>query len=199
MDSKRICKRDRLRLLIKWRNNVRRPEGKPIKNMQTESKNESVLNPICPVRAQSKSKENQKINQKEKIKKRIREKTPKKIWYSVSVFWFKLCSRRLTERKAAILSVYNIYYWNMNIYKPCYNSFCEPAATERRSKKLTEYHRCTRSLWHGFFWPLSFDLYMDSKRICKRYRLRLVLDHESPESHEYIPCHDLQDSSDSCD
>ena len=38
----------------------------------------------------------------------------------------------------------------------------------------------------------------DSKRICKRYRLRLVLDHESPESHEYLPCHDLQDSSDSC-
>ena len=47
--------------------------------MQTESKNESVSNPIRPVRAQSKSKENQKINQKEKIKKRIREKTPKKI------------------------------------------------------------------------------------------------------------------------
>ena len=22
----------------------------------------------------------------------------------------------------------------MNIYKPCYNSFCEPTATERRSK-----------------------------------------------------------------
>ena len=32
-------------------------------------KNESVSNPICPVRAQSKSKENQKINQKEKNQK----------------------------------------------------------------------------------------------------------------------------------
>ena len=27
----------------------------------------------------------------------------------------------------------------MNIDKSCYNSFCEPAATERRSKKLTDY------------------------------------------------------------
>ena len=63
----------------------------------------------------------------------------------------------------------------MNIYKPCYNSFCEPAATERRSKKTHGLHRCTRSLWHGFFWPLSFDLYMDSKRICKRDRLRLLI------------------------
>ena len=45
-------------------------------------------------------------------------------------------------------------------------------------KKLTD---CTDA--HGvfdtdFFWPLFFDLYMDYKRICKRYRLRLVLDHE---------------------
>ena len=45
----------------------------------------------------------------------------------------------------------------MNIDKPCYNSSCEPSATVRRSKKLTEYHRCTRSLWHGFFWHLLFD------------------------------------------
>ena len=36
----------------------------------------SVYNPPCPVKAQSKSKENQKINQKKKSKKRIREKTP---------------------------------------------------------------------------------------------------------------------------
>ena len=40
-------------------------------------------------------------SKKKKIKKRIRVKTPLKIWYSVSVFWFKLCSRRLTERTAA--------------------------------------------------------------------------------------------------
>ena len=55
-------------------------------------------------------------------------------------------------RKAEILSVYNIYYWNMNIYKPCYNSFCEPAATERRSKKthgLSPMH--TESLTRIFF------------------------------------------------
>ena len=41
----------------------------------------------------------------------------------------------------------------MNIYKPCYNSFCEPAATERRSKKLTEYHDA-----HGVFDTDFFDL-----------------------------------------
>ena len=47
----------------------------------------SVLNPSCPVKVQSKSKENQDINQKEKNKKkRIREKTPKKSVRSVSVF-----------------------------------------------------------------------------------------------------------------
>ena len=37
---------------------------------------QSVLNPICPVKVQSKSNENQNLNQKEKIKKRIRVKTP---------------------------------------------------------------------------------------------------------------------------
>ena len=41
----------------------------------------------------------------------------------------------------------------MNIYKPCYNSFCEPAATERRSKKLTD---CTDA--HGVFDTDFFDL-----------------------------------------
>ena len=80
-------------------------------------------------------------------------------WYSVSVFWFKLCSRRLTERNAAILSAYNIYYIKMNRDKPCHNSFCEPAATERRSKKAHGLHRCTRSLWHGFF-DLCFLIYI---------------------------------------
>ena len=44
----------------------------------------------------------------------------------------------------------------MNIDKSCYNSFCEPAATERRSKKAHGLHRCTRSLWYGFFWPFLF-------------------------------------------
>ena len=40
----------------------------------------------------------------------------------------------------------------MNIDKPCYNSFCEPAATERRSKKthgLSPMH--TESLTRIFF------------------------------------------------
>ena len=57
----------------------------------------------------------------------------------------------------------------------CYNSFCESAATERRSKKTHGFHRCTRSLWHGFFWPLFFSIHRDFKRICKRCRLRLLL------------------------
>ena len=39
---------------------------------------ESVLNPPCPVKAQSKSNENQNINQKEIIKKRIRVKDSEK-------------------------------------------------------------------------------------------------------------------------
>ena len=81
--------------------------------MQTESKEKSVYNPICPVKAQSKWNENQKEkNQKANPCK----DSVKNLWYSVSVFWFKLCSRRLTERKAAILSVYNIYIIGIWIY-----------------------------------------------------------------------------------
>ena len=57
----------------------------------------------------------------------------------------------------------------------------------------------TESLTRIFFLTFCFLMQRDSKRICKRYRLRLVLDHESPESHEYIPCRDLKDSSDSSD
>ena len=34
-------------------------------------------------------------------------------------------------------------------------------------------HRCTRSLWHGFFWPFLL-MQKDYKRICKRDRLRLL-------------------------
>ena len=37
-------------------------------------------------------------------------------------------------------SPHSIYNRKMNRDKPCHNSFCEPAATERRSKKLTDYH-----------------------------------------------------------
>ena len=42
----------------------------------------------------------------------------------------------------------------MNRDKSCYNSFCEPAATERRSKKLTD---CTDA--HGVFDTDFFDLF----------------------------------------
>ena len=140
--------------------------------MQTESKEKSVYNSICPVKAQSKWNENQKEkNQKANPCK----DSEKNLWCSVSVFWFKLCSRRLTERKAAILSIYNIYIIGIWIYisLAIIRSVSLRLQNEGQ-KKLTEYHRCTRSLWHGFFWPLSFDLYMDSKRICKRDRLRLL-------------------------
>ena len=41
-------------------------------NMQTNPKNESVYNPSCPVKAQSRSKENQKKNQKNGSVKRLR-------------------------------------------------------------------------------------------------------------------------------
>ena len=39
----------------------------------------------------------------------------------------------------------------MNRDKPCHNSFCEPAATERRSKKLTDFTDATESLTWIFF------------------------------------------------
>ena len=61
----------------------------------------------------------------------------------------------------------------MNRDKPCHNSFCEPAATERRSKKAHGLHRCTRSLFTDFF-DLCFPMQRDYKRICKRDRLRLL-------------------------
>ena len=41
-------------------------------------------------------------------------------------------------------------------------------------KKTHGSHWCTRSLWHGFFWPLFFLMHRDFKRICKRDRLRLL-------------------------
>ena len=63
----------------------------------------------------------------------------------------------------------------MNRDKPCHNSFCEPAATGRRSKKtLTDRTDAHGVFDHGFFWPLFFDLYLDFIRICKRCRLRLL-------------------------
>ena len=108
--------------------------------MQTESKEKSVYNPICPVKAQSKWNENQNINQKANPCK----DSVKNLWYSVSVFWFKLCSRRLTERNAAswmkkqrsapkgkpiqiFLSTRisstsaNIYYPNTTLKEPAFN------------------------------------------------------------------------------
>ena len=88
--------------------------------MQTESKEKSVWNPFCPVKVQSKRKSKDKSKRK-KIKKQIREKTPCASVQSVSVFWFKLCSRRLTERHAAILSSYNIYYPNTTLKEPAFN------------------------------------------------------------------------------
>ena len=50
-----------------------------------------------------------------------------------------------------------IYYMKMYRDKSCYNSFCEPAATERRSKKLTDYHRCNGVFDTDFFDFCFFD------------------------------------------
>ena len=61
----------------------------------------------------------------------------------------------------------------MNIDKSCYNSFCEPAATERRSKKthgLSDAH----GVFDTDFFDLCFPMQRDYKRICKRDRLRLL-------------------------
>ena len=62
-----------------------------------------------------------KRKSKDKSKRKNQKTNPwkdsvKNPWCSVSVFWFKLCSRRLTERKAAILSIYNIYIIGIWIY-----------------------------------------------------------------------------------
>ena len=58
-------------------------------------------------------------------------------------------------------------------YKPYHNSSCEPTATGRRSKKSSRIAPMpTESLTRIF---LTFLLMQrDSKRICKRYRLRLL-------------------------
>ena len=104
-----------------------------------------------------KIKRKSKDKSKEKIKKRIREKTPLHRWYSVSVFWFKLCSRRLTERNAAILSSYNIYIIGIWIYISL--AIIRPVSLRLQNegqKRLTD---CTRSLWHGFF-DLCFLIYI---------------------------------------
>ena len=45
----------------------------------------------------------------------------------------------------------------MNIYKPCYNSFCEPAATERRSKNSRSITDAHGVFDHGSFLTFSFD------------------------------------------
>ena len=93
---------------------------------------------------------------------------------------FSLSSPSLSTRISSTSSTSNnIYYRIMNIDKPCYNSFCEPAATEQRSKKthgLSPMH--TESLTRIFFDLCFFSMHRDFRRICKRDRLRLVLDHE---------------------
>ena len=43
---------------------------------------------------------------------------------------------------------------------------------QNEGQKTHGSHRCTRSLWHGFFWPYLL-MHRDYKRICKRDRLRL--------------------------
>ena len=89
----------------------------------------SVYNPPCPVKAQSKSKENQKINQKKKSQKRIREKTP-----CASVIirerFFDLSSVAAGSQSAMQQYYLPTIYIKKDRDKPCHNSFCEPAATE---------------------------------------------------------------------
>ena len=59
----------------------------------------------------------------------------------------------------------------MNIDKPCNNSSCEPTATGRRSKKSSRIAPMHTESLTDFLTFLLMQ--MDSKRICKRYRLRL--------------------------
>ena len=45
----------------------------------------------------------------------------------------------------------------MNIDKPCHNSFCEPAATERRSKKRSRIALMHTESLTRIFLTFSFD------------------------------------------
>ena len=147
--------------------------------MQTESKNESVLNPLVLPRHNQK-KDPSKIpfvpSRYNPCQKKIKKTNPckdseKNRWYSVSVFWFKLCSRRLTERKAAILSSYIIRRTGRSL------AIIRPVSLrlqDEGQKKLTDFTDA-----HGVFDTDFFDLCFfwckrDYKRICKRERLRLL-------------------------
>ena len=44
----------------------------------------------------------------------------------------------------------------MNIDKPCHNSFCEPAATERRSKKRSRIFTDAHGVFDTDFFDLCF-------------------------------------------
>ena len=119
-----------------------------------------------------KIKRKSKLKSKRKIKKRIREKTPLHPCDPWAFFDFKLCIRILTDLLAAILPYYT-YLIRISIYiSP---AIIRPVSLrpQNEGQKTHGSHRCTRSLWDGFFWPL-FSMQIDFKRICKRYRLRLL-------------------------
>ena len=170
-----------------WRNNVRRPKGKPMKNEEWRfvwfvwfvfKKYIRVFfqNPsqIPFVLSRYNQKENQTKIQKKKSKKRIRVKTPKKIGDTPWAFF------DLSSVAAGLQSAMQQYYLP-TIYvirRRTGRSLAIVRSVSLRlqdegQKKLTEYHRCTRSLWHGFFLTFVF-MHRDSKRICERYRLRLL-------------------------
>ena len=62
----------------------------------------------------------------------------------------------------------------MNIDKPCHNSSCEPTTTGRRSKKSSRIAPMHTESLTRIFLTFVFSMQRDSKRICKRYRLRLL-------------------------
>ena len=106
-DSKRICKRDRLRLLIKWRIN-------------------------------------------------------KKKFFS----FFTLTPSLFAWN--ALFIVVSVVRVSLAVIRPV------SLRLQNEGQKNTHgYHSCTRSLWPRIFFDLFFSMQRDSKRICKRYRLRL--------------------------
>ena len=150
------------------RNNVRRPKGKPMKNeewrfvrfvwfvfkkyIRVFFQNPSQI-PFALSRYNQKK--NQTKIQKKKSQKRIRVKTPKKIGDTPWAFF------DLSSVAAGLQSAMQQYYLP-TIYvirRRTGRSLAIVRSVSLRlqdegQKKLTEYHRCTRSLWHGFFWPL---------------------------------------------
>ena len=141
------------------------PESPESFNMQTESKEKSVLNPSCPAKAQSKSKRKSK---REKSKSESVKKTPLHpcnpwAFFDLSSVAAGLQSALLQYYLPKILLEDNIAAWRSVSLR----------LQSLNQKNAHGLHWCTRSLLHGFvfwffsFW-FSFDCTLQDKRDFRR-------------------------------